>query len=190
MILVGLYSFGLSNATKMNVNYLCDITKRTQKSWHVLFPFYLLLLLTCKTKSEAHARVAMIRKMHPKNQSLSNDPVVAAPLALLWGCLAQNISTIGPLYKVISIAPATVTNVPTTFAMHLTCFMFIFSILFTYIIKETILACFTITIKKKWNFNYLFLFSFFKFRKKNIFCKICFTKFQVRDHWKKKIGFD
>jgi len=140
MILVGLYSFCLSNSTKIKVNYLCDITKRAlkarerHKSWHIffIFPFYL-LLLTCKTKREAQARVAIIRKMHPKNQSLSSDPVVVVPLALFWGCFAQTISTIGPLYKVISIAPATVTNVPTIFAMHLTCFMSIFSILLTYI---------------------------------------------------------
>ena len=95
---------------------------------------FALCSLTCKTKRDAQARVAMIRRMEPMNQSLSEYVVVYVALLICpwWGaCLVQTISTLGPLYKVINMVPATVTNVPTTLAWHLTFFMLIFSILST-----------------------------------------------------------
>lgn len=69
-------------------------------------------------KREAHARVAMIKNIEPKNQLLFAASVAAAD-ALAVGafeCLVHTISMIGPLYNVITMAPTTVTTVPTTFA--------------------------------------------------------------------------
>lgn len=81
-------------------------------------------------KKEAHAKVAMMRKMEPLTQSLPVAPVVLVTKDRRgWMCFDQTISMIGPLYSVINMAPDTVTIVPITFAWHLTSFMFIFSIL-------------------------------------------------------------
>lgn len=78
----------------------------------------------------------MMTKIDPMNQSLSVE-VVPEPTDLeVCMCLVHTISMMGPLYKVITIAPATVTIVPTTFAWHLTLFMSIFSILFNSIMSN------------------------------------------------------
>lgn len=106
-----------------------------------LIYFYLLFVsLTCKTKRPAQARVAMITNMEPLNQSLSLLPEEpSVPLDLLGlMCLDHTISTMGPLYKVISIAPATVTMVPSIFAWHLIFFTFRCSILELHQIKITL----------------------------------------------------
>jgi hypothetical protein len=82
-------------------------------------------------KREAHARVAMIKNIEPKNQVRfdASSAAAGASVVCVCECLVHIISMIGPLYNVIIIAPATVTTVPTNLAWHLILLMSNFSIL-------------------------------------------------------------
>lgn len=71
-------------------------------------------IVTCKMKKPDQPTMLPRSMRVPRTQCWSADSVLwwAA-----WRPWPWNMSTIGPLYRVITIAPPIVTNVPTTFAM-------------------------------------------------------------------------
>jgi hypothetical protein len=93
---------------------------------------YCLMVCVWRMKRDAHASVATMTNIEPRNQSLPEMAAAAAAGASATpapACRLHAISMSGPLYSVISIAPATVTSVPAILAWHLTFFSSSFSIL-------------------------------------------------------------